>query len=384
MSSPTHKSHFKELKDWSERKHRLLENYLGTAVKIMTKMNQVYYIDGFAGSGTYGDTEEAKGSPIRAAELAQQYLEEQKPYVFKCINIEENLENFRNLQNTTARFGDLVLNLSGTFVGNINRIKQEVSDKPVICFLDPFGVEGIDRAAIKSLINRRSATDLWIRFDTSTVRRIDGFFDSSAASADKLYGILSRVYGIDDRSKLHKLLEGDNAEKRIQNALNLYMKCLANDFTSSRGEGYTAAYKIRSLQGENKYYLVFGTANKKGITLASDVVYSAETNYQIEVKEYNEQKELQRPKQLSFAEIFEPTQQDISNDKVQRLKEDIWELCKRKNISRMDIHVKLLSNWFGEFKGTHLTKALQGLIEDGQIVSKSGVPSNEKSTFQFR
>src|SRR5205823_14376494 len=98
MTTPKKKDFFDDLKDWSERKLQLLQNYVEAASKIM---GEVYYIDGFAGEGTYEDN--SKGSPVRIAELAQRYKIEAKPYSLKCINIEENKNRFANLQATTVQ-----------------------------------------------------------------------------------------------------------------------------------------------------------------------------------------------------------------------------------------------------------------------------------------
>ena len=90
MPQPDQEDFFDTLHEWSERKLQLLKRYVEAADKILGSINQIYYVDGFAGRGTYRDGN--KGSPIRIAELAQQYKQEGKPYSFKCINIEENAE----------------------------------------------------------------------------------------------------------------------------------------------------------------------------------------------------------------------------------------------------------------------------------------------------
>ena len=51
--------------------------------------------------------------PIRLRELAQQYEREGKSYSFKCINVEENIEYFANLQEETAKYGNIVQNIYG-------------------------------------------------------------------------------------------------------------------------------------------------------------------------------------------------------------------------------------------------------------------------------
>lgn len=81
--TPTNHDFFDDLKDWSERKLQLLENYVAAASKIMGIIGQVYYIDGFAGEGIYDDG--SKGSPVRIAELAQRYEREAKPYCMRLF-----------------------------------------------------------------------------------------------------------------------------------------------------------------------------------------------------------------------------------------------------------------------------------------------------------
>src|SRR5438309_698758 len=122
MTPPKKTDFFDDLKDWSERKLQLLENYVEAASKIMGSgnMREVYYVDGFAGEGIYEDG--AKGSPVRIAELAQRYKNEAKPYSLMCINIEENKKRFTNLQTATTQFGNLVTNLQGTFIENVGNI----------------------------------------------------------------------------------------------------------------------------------------------------------------------------------------------------------------------------------------------------------------------
>ena len=92
---PSQEDFFDKMHEWSERKLQLLQRYVDPAAKILGSIKQIYYVDGFAGRGTYRDG--SKGSPIRIAELAQQYEKEGKSYSFRCINVEEDDEYFANL-----------------------------------------------------------------------------------------------------------------------------------------------------------------------------------------------------------------------------------------------------------------------------------------------
>src|SRR5579875_3323426 len=124
MSQPSQPDFFDKMHEWSERKLKLLEQYVEPAAKILGSIKQIYYVDGFAGRGTYRDG--AKGSPIRIAELSERFEREGKTYTFKCINVEQNDDYFANLQKETAKFGSIVQNLHGRFADQLDLILRTV------------------------------------------------------------------------------------------------------------------------------------------------------------------------------------------------------------------------------------------------------------------
>ncbi len=86
MSIHSNQEFFGELREWSERKLKILEGYLDSFVKVTGSRREtsfVYYVDAFAGAGLYRDGE--KGSALRAVELAQRYQKERKRYRLKCM-----------------------------------------------------------------------------------------------------------------------------------------------------------------------------------------------------------------------------------------------------------------------------------------------------------
>ncbi|SRR6266852_4907361 len=381
MSQPGQDDFFDTMHEWSDRKLQLLQKYVEAADKILGSIHQIYYIDGFAGRGTYRDG--AKGSPIRIAELAQQFEREGKPYSFRCINVEENDEYFANLQEETAKFGRTVQNLHGSFADHLDQILRIIGNQPTIFFLDPFGIKGIDWSAIRKIINRAAPTDLWIRFDHIDVRRLDGNYEVN----EKKFDILPTVFGIQDEEYLHKVLvSGDTAEDRIQTCMELYRDQLEGEFKRAKPTGYADAYAIKSLTGQIKYYLIFATAHEKGIVLASNIVYGVEENYQRELQEYQELQKLEgmQAEQLYLIPPKEPTAEEIFHDKVRHLKTDIWRMCKGQKLSRRHIHASLLKRWFGRIKARHMTEALKALKNEGYILDSSGNISEDKTLFKFK
>lgn len=373
-------SHFEELRDWSERKHGLLGKYIDGATRIL---DQVYYIDGFAGKGSYstGLGERAAGSPVRAAQLARRYRAEGRSYSLSCINVESKNEHFVDLELATEAYKDVVTNLYGPFADQVSTILRIVRDKPVVCFLDPFGIDGMDMSAIKRLIWRKGITDFWIRFQAGEVLRRDGHYQKNAPGADKNFDILRRVYGIDDDDYLHAQLQGQMPEERKRKALNLYQKLLEAEFERARGTGYSAAYRIGSLGGEHKYYLVFASASNKGLILASNIVYDVEESYQKDVEWYRQNS----TGQLSLFGQLDPSKEDILKEKVAVVTPLIHKTWIGKEVSRRDIHANLINShgWFGRLKGTHVTAALRILV-DNNSAQASGTLSDDKTMFRFK
>lgn len=372
---------FDELKDWSERKLTLISKYTDAMSRIL---HDVYYIDGFAGRGWYGKDGEAPtpGSPLRAAQLARKLQEDQRNYSLRCINIESDSGTYEQLCNATQAYADLATNLFGPFADNTDRLLQIVQEKAVLCFLDPFGIDGMDMSAIERIICRpRGITDLWVRFDAGEARRRDGYYASDEPGAEKQFEILCRVYGVGDRNVLHNALAAPTAEERMLAALRFYMRQLSSVYGRHKGDSYVGAYHIRSIAGDSKYWLVAATAHPKGFVLISDLIYGAEENYQTEAEWYRQN----QTGQLSMFSTLDPSKDDIFDEKVRAVEFQILDECQGKTLDRLEIHATVLKKGlFGKIKKPHVTKALKHICETGMATSSSQKFSDDNTIFGFR
>lgn len=372
---------FGDLKEWSERKLNILSQYLDPFVKILgsgPKISHVYYVDAFAGKGIYQDG--SLGSAMRAAQLASSYRSAGKSYQLKCINIEADPENFSNLQTSTQVYGDLVQNFAGTFAENVDQVLSVITGSPALFFLDPFGVKGMDWDLLRRVIHRGNATDFWIRFDHGTVRRLDGWYDTNNPGAEKGFAILCQIYGIDNPAILHDKLAAANAEERRTNAINLYLSRLAQELSSARRKGFAAAYPIRTITERDKYSLIFATGHHRGAIVASELICSTEETYQREREDFK----ANQIRQLSLFPAVPPTEEQIFDDKTNRLATKIWQECKGETLSRDEIYQRVLPYWFGQARSTHFTHALKRMQNNGLIQAVSGPPSDKKTRFTFK
>jgi hypothetical protein len=273
-----------------------------------------------------------------------------------------------------------VQNFHGRFADHLDTIVEIIKDHPAIFFLDPFGLKGIEWSAVQKIIGRKAPSDLWIRFDHTDVRRLDGNFEVNT----RKFHMLSEVFGIPDLTRLHALLDaGTTPAQRIDQCLKLYQAHLQQTFQRTKGSGYADAYTIRSLEGEYTYHLIFATAREKGIILASNTVCTVEEIYQREVQEYHELAESVK-QLLLFAEIEpEPTAEQIFEIKVKSLCADLKQRCAGKKVSRNQLHAALLDSWFGKIKTLHVSEALRQLKKEGIIFELSGNLSDGRTMLTF-
>jgi three-Cys-motif partner protein len=368
---------FSDLKEWSARKLNIIKKYVDGFSKILGRSSKViYYVDGFAGRGIYDNGE--KGSPVLAAEASLAFQQGNMPFALKCINVEKDDDNFTNLSSETKRFGNLVSNFKGSFEENVDNILSQIKGSPAVFFIDDFGIKGTDWGTVEKIVARRNSTDIWIRFDYKTVRRLAGFYSSDAKEAQGKLNTLQSLFGITDNKYLHGRLEGGTADERVSNAIDLYIEQLEQTFTKLSKKGFAASYPIISINGKRKYHLIFACSHFKAATLASNVVNSIEETYQHEKEEHKEH----LTGQMSFF-TSEITEKQIFDDKVKKLKDALLYLPKNRSFLREELHYEIMvqdKSWFGKIGRKHLTQALKELIiEPIPRIMCIGTPGNDDS-----
>lgn len=370
---------FSDLKEWSARKLSIIKKYVDGFSKILGRsFKVVYYVDGFAGRGIYDNGE--KGSPVLAAEASLAFQQGNMPFTLKCLNIEKDHENFMNLSAETKIFENVVSNFEGSFEDNIDNILSQIRGCPAVFFIDDFGIKGTGWESVEKVLARKNSTDIWIRFDYKTVRRLAGFYDSGAKDAQGKLNTLQSLFGIPDREYLQARLDGESPEERIDNAISLYVEQLEQTFGKFGKKGFAASYPIISIDGQRKYHLVFACSHYKAATLASNIVNGIEETFQREKEEHKEH----LTGQMSFF-TSEVTEKQMFDDKVKKLKEAILLLPKNKPLSREELHYEIIiqdKGWFGKIGRKHLTQALKELLnETSHKIKCVGTPGNDDTVF---
>jgi three-Cys-motif partner protein len=184
-----------ELKVWSQRKLRILEQYMAVWVKKRGSGNsRLFYVDGFAGRGVYGKTEPfQEGSPLKIARLAQRIHDEDQKYRLYCLNSEIECVRCEHLKQVLSFANpNLVKTYCGDFNDHLDAMLGQMRGYSAVFFLDPWGIVGVAPDDLKP-VAARPDTEILLTLSLPTMFRMSGSAKSAAPEASGKVAQLSRV-----------------------------------------------------------------------------------------------------------------------------------------------------------------------------------------------
>jgi three-Cys-motif partner protein len=167
-----------EIEPHTQAKHELLTRYLNAWFPILGSWNtKVFYIDGFAGPGTYKAGE--PGSPLLAIDAARQqqrFLKDSKVLFLFNESEKERHDELRGridqIEDDLPDTFDLYLE-HGEFVDLAQKLVDDRGNRsfvPTFAFIDPFGWKGVPLNLIANLV-RDKRSELFILFSYNSLNR---------------------------------------------------------------------------------------------------------------------------------------------------------------------------------------------------------------------
>jgi three-Cys-motif partner protein len=271
---PTHTVEFWQVKrDWSDRKHLVLEYYLMPAIAKLARKGprrQVYFLDGFAGSGRYEDGGE--GSPIYTGRLADRSRLWKSPADLRVFNLEPDSEAFRKLQSATEKWVEsgAVTNLNGSFQKCLPDVLHRCGAAPLFAFLDPFRHTDLSFDDLSPLLTRPAATELCIVFHSHSIYRILSAVHPRSRTGQQSRDTLMRT--------LRQIMGGDRWLPLVQTdgfGPEHVAACFANELQSRAGvRSFVRFHAIESRYGVGlKYHMIFVTRHQDGVRLMNDAFH---------------------------------------------------------------------------------------------------------------
>jgi three-Cys-motif partner protein len=355
---------FKQKREWSRWKHRILQRYLGQFSGIVGSVHEtVYYIDGFAGGGRYKDPPE-DGSPVIAANIAADTVAKRRSFTLRCINIEP--EVYDELCASTTTFDPmLVENRKGTFADNLDSVLASIGNHPALFFLDPFGHKGMEWDVVMRIVGRaRTAiTEVLLNFYIKKIDVHGGYLRSSEKQAAKFVARLDALFGTQG---WRSIWDGNPAQDlRIQRLTEFYMERLTGAFAAAAKRGYTARYAVKTIDGDLKYFIIYGTRSARGARAMSEAVYRVSTEYEDAQAAAMQEALASSPQINLFATEGLPSEKDVDATIVRNLIPSILALSpKLRRFNLAELEEALLTEWFGRAVEKHFRRACVQLVEE--------------------
>jgi len=163
MAAASHKKHFDRFPLHTKCKHGILSEYLRTWVAKVAldkrDHQHLLLVDAFAGTG--GDGEGNPGSPLIMVKIAREMaraVEERRgrPITIDVVLIERHAGRrarlYERIRGPRGVLPQNVTILDGTLSAHADRLAAQYDTAPAVCFIDPFGVKGIDLPAVREFL----------------------------------------------------------------------------------------------------------------------------------------------------------------------------------------------------------------------------------------
>jgi len=273
MAKGNDREHFEDYREQTQIKHSILAAYLPAYYHILKRWsNNLVYIDGFAGPGSYVQAATGKtfdGSPLLALQLIASNEDFSKQV--STIFIESDDVLFNQLKDRVDNFYREHPNIRkplsrcGTFSDTLNEILGRLEGKlaPTFLFVDPCGVSGASFETIRTVMANEKC-EAFIFFNIDGVRRMAGL---SALSP-----VLVELMGSEERAKtLHeKLRTTRNVREREEIILVEYCKALVEGI----GARYIIPFRVEhEEQRKASHYLIHATKHSLGFSIMKDVMW---------------------------------------------------------------------------------------------------------------
>ena len=317
-----------------------------------------------------------------AAKIAADTVAKGRDFTLRCINIEP--DGYEQLCASTATFDrSLVENRKGTFADNLDSVLETIGKAPALFFLDPCGHKGMEWNVVARIVQRAriAITEILLNFYITKIDVHGGYLRSTEKQAAKFVARLDALFGT---KEWRSIWDGTPVqEQRILKLTDLYMRRLTEAFAAaSSTRGITARYPVKTIGGDLKYFIIYGTRSLRGGRAMSEAVFRVTMEWEdarVAAEQAAHDSAAQRP---LFGMSPKPTAEDIDAAIVRGLIPAILALPQgRRRFKLADLEEHLIAAWFGRAVAKHYRRACIQLVDENKariVESGSVIGSNNK------
>lgn len=305
--------HFDEFEPHTLLKHAVLRAYLAAwSMKLMqgpTAESKVWFLDGFAGAGK--DKKGNPGSPVIACQAALQIrskpgesprelgvfcIEKEREYYLELAPL---IEGFRRDEHVDAH------TRHGQFTEHCEDALRIIGGKPVLAFLDPFGIKGLSAELYRPLLKVRRSEIFMLVADAGAAR-LSGVLNADDRKFDAVahrIGSAPSLFAEHDRDELAsneaaRLRRAEHIARTRAGILRTLTEALGADAAAEleklpteemstryvhlleqrlreAGATHIVAFPVRDIEGIEKHLLLHACASEHGALAMKESIQAA-------------------------------------------------------------------------------------------------------------
>lgn len=348
---------FKEKRQWSETKDKILGDYIDCYLKTVTGRHQpIIIIDGFAGPGKFGD--DTDGSPLIICKAIDRRASRADVGI-GCVFADNQAAHRQALKISIADYiqKGMASEPLMSFSEALAYALEIGRGSTLFFYLDPYGIKNMEFDTVRQIYDRspNQSTEVLINFSYPTVRRMSGnwsYGDSSEevsrrvkeAKVEALNGYMGGDYWLDIVTN-----PGLDKIQREDAVVNAYTDRVRNFFK------YAYSIPVKELETSPgvpadetaKYHLIFGTRSPRAVQYMNDVAFSAI-----------------RPYLNQFEEglLFPMTPERFVAAPIEEVKSAIVKAVERQPMKRPEICEAIIPRYFLQYRTPDYRKMIEDLV----------------------
>lgn len=246
---------------------------------------EVFIIDCFAGRGVYKDKNKLiDGSPLLAVKAVKKFQEKflkkikknKATFKIKCIFIEQDgtcCESLKKILEPYSKNVDFEI-IPKAFDDVICDVVKNTGNKPALFFIDPFGIKGVNKNSIMSIINKTGAKDILFNYINESIVRVGGLAKKCAQKKVEDVSVkeLKTIEHL-------KSFIGEDFLKFAQSSDREILKYYIENILKSNNNSVNQKNKLEVIafnmpyphKSDMIYYLLFASRNAKAIKIVRQV-----------------------------------------------------------------------------------------------------------------
>jgi three-Cys-motif partner protein len=276
---------FKEKRQWSETKDKILGDYIDCYLKTVTwRRRPIIIIDAFSGPGKFGDNTE--GSPLIICKAIDRRVPKAGIEI-GCIFADKRQAHRHALETSISSYiqRGMASKPLSSFSEALAYALEIGKGSTLFFYLDPYGIKDLQFDTVRQIYERspNQSTEVLINFSYPTVMRMSGNWSYGDSSEE-----ISRRVKETKVETLDGVMGGNYWLPIVTNpGLDKVQRedAVVNAYTDRVREFFKFAYSIPVKELEKspgvpaddtaKYHLIFGTRSPRAVRYMNDVVISA-------------------------------------------------------------------------------------------------------------